>query len=148
MNNLKSKVLIQTLVIGFILNSLAFANTDTENPASIKRKTAIGENGKQIITTEILFDKTTLREDLIHTCNFLATEGVQLTFESLVIGKSFIGILGKKRISYAKGKIELPGGSVEKFEAGGAFSFRSVKISYSENEATGNYLINMVEVID
>ena len=148
MNKLRIATLALVLSIGLTLSSFVLTGFSNENPASITRSTTIGGNGKEIVKTEILLDKTTTREDLIHACKFLAEEEVQLTFESLDIRKAFFGIVGKPRIAYAKGKIELPDGSVEQFEAGGPISFQSIKITYSMNKETNDYFINMVEIVD
>ena len=148
MNKLRIVTLTLILSTGLTLSSFVLTGFGNENPASITRSTTVGGNGKEVVKTEILLDKTTTREDLIHTCKFLAKEEVQLTFELLDIRKAFFGIVGKQRIAYAKGKIELPDGSVEQFEAGGAISFQSIKITYSKGEETNNYSINMVEIVD
>ena len=124
MNKLRIVTLTLILSTGLTLSSFVLTGFGNENPASITRSTTVGGNGKEVVKTEILLDKTTTREDLIHTCKFLAKEDVQLTFELLDIRKSFFGIVGKQRIAYAKGKIELPDGSVEQFEAGRAISFQ------------------------
>ncbi|WP_162056510.1 hypothetical protein [Pontibacter pamirensis] len=105
-------------------------------------------NGDKVEKTVILLDGNTSREDVIHTCNFLAAEDVQLTFDKLVIGKSMLGLVGKSRIRFAEGKIELPDGSSEKFTAGGAASFRFIRIQYSINTATNSVQIDMLEKID
>lgn len=141
-------VLMLTVATALILNGFVPVSTDNATPAPITRSTTIDKNGKKAIKTEVLFNKTTTREDVIHTCNFLAREDVQLTFESLQIRKSFFGVFGRARIAYAKGMIELPGGSFQNFKAGGAIAFKSIKITYSQNSETQNYLINMIEIID
>ncbi|MGB3588321.1 MAG: hypothetical protein WBA23_17355 [Tunicatimonas sp.] len=134
--------LVLTLFSGFTGTYAALIGNSDKGPAPITRTV----KANSIITTEILRDKTTSREDLIHACKFLADEGVQLTFESLNIRRSFLGVLGKKRISQAKGKVELPNSSNEAFEAGDAISFHSIKITYTQNTTTNTFAINMVEI--
>jgi len=140
--------LVLTVCSGLTGSYFASANSSNKNLAPINRTVKISKNGNDIIITEVLLDKTTSREDLIHACKFLADEGVQLTFESLNIRKAFLGILGKPRIAQARGKIELPDGSSEAFAAGGAFSFHSIKITYSQNTSNNTFTINMIEIID
>ncbi|MEM9722404.1 MAG: hypothetical protein AAGA10_24265 [Bacteroidota bacterium] len=136
------------LGIAISLNSFNFPSENLEYPSLITRNTKTNSLGEQVVQTEILIDKAATREDLIHTCQFLAKENVALTFESLNIRKSFLGLFGKSRIINAKGKIKLPNDSMEEFEVGGTFGFRFIKITFSENTNTRDYYINMVEVID
>lgn len=147
MNKLRT-ILTFILSTCLALSSFVLMGFSSENPASITRSTTIDVNGKEVVKTEILLDKTTTREDLIHACKFLAEEEVQLTFETLSIRKAFFGLVGKPRIAYAKGKIELPNGSIEQFEAGGAIGFQSIKITYSRNREANDYFIDMVEIVD
>jgi len=98
--------------------------------------------------TVILLDGKTSREDLIHTCGFLANENVQLTFDKLIIGKSFLGLIGKKRIRIAEGKIKLSNGLSQSFKAGGATSFKYIKIQYSNIVAIKSAQIEMIEIND
>ena len=148
MNRLRITTTILFLGTLFMLSSFVSDPFEGENPAPITQSTNTNSIGEQLVQTEILIDKTTTREGLIHACKFLAEEDVELTFESLDIRKAFLGVLGKSRIAYAKGKIELPNGSIEEFEAGGPISFRSIKVTYSRNIETSDYYINMVEVIE
>jgi hypothetical protein len=104
--------------------------------------------GEEVIKTQITLDKHTSREALIETCGLLSKEEVALTFESLSIRKSFLGIAGKNRIATLKGQIKLPDGKIEKFAAGGLFNFQLVRIIYIQIKDTDKYTISMVEVID
>lgn len=131
-----------------MLSSFTLTHVHREYPSPIIRSVAMGERGREVILTEILLDKSTSREDLIQACQFLAEEEVQLTFESLEIRKPFLGVLGSSRIAYARGKIALPTGVDEPFEAGGIMGFRSIKIIYSRDTQTNNYAINTVEIIE
>lgn len=142
MNRLRITTTILLLGALIMLSSFVTSAFEGDHPAPIMRSTNINNIGEQVVQTEILIDKSTTREDLIHACKFLAEEDVELTFESLDIRKGFLGLLGKSRIAYAKGKIELPNGSIEEFEAGGLISFRSIKVTYSKNMETSNYYIN------
>ena len=148
MNRLRVTTTLLVLGASFMLSSFAPSTFEKDNPAPITRSTSTNDTGEQVIQTEVLIDKTTTREDLIHACKFLAEEDVDLTFESLDIRKAFFGLLGKSRIAYAKGKVALPNGSSEEFEAGGPISFRSIKVTYSRNTTTSDYYINMVEVVE
>ncbi len=75
--------------------------SDEKQPKTITRtSTLVG--GTKVEKSIILLDGSTSREDVIHTCSFLAQEDVQLTFDKLTIGKSFLGLLGKQRIRIAK----------------------------------------------
>ncbi|MEM6841186.1 MAG: hypothetical protein AAF632_03085 [Bacteroidota bacterium] len=142
--------ILRTLIvlIGLTASQLVSANDISESPMSITRTSRANAVGDEIITTEILLDENTSREDLIHICRFLGNEGVQLTFDSLNIRRSFLGILGKKRIAQATGKIVLPNGISEEFQAGGTLSFRSIKITYFQNTTSNDSAINMIEIID
>ncbi|MEM8968077.1 MAG: hypothetical protein AAGE93_16780 [Bacteroidota bacterium] len=146
--NLKVIAFVLTIYCGLTANYFALANSADRNPTPITRTSKINTTGDEIITTMVLLDKTTSREDLIHTCRFLADEDVLLTFDSLNIRKAFLGIFGKKRIVQATGKIELPNGISEAFQAGGTISFHSIKITYSQNTKNNSFAINMVEIID
>ena len=116
-------------------------------PKTIERTTT-AVNGFNFEKTIIEFNKTTSREDVIHTCAFLSKEDVQLTFSKLTIGKSFLGIIGQSRIRNAEGKIELSDGSTQSFKVGGVSSFKSLKIQYSKNTGTKVSKIEMIEKID
>lgn len=117
-------------------------------PKPITQSVDTNDRGEQIRQTIILIDQNTSREDLIHTCRFLAKDNVQLTFEELEIRKYFWRLLGKKRIARADGKILLPDGNFEAFKAGGIISFRSIEITYTKNLETEDYYIEMIEIID
>jgi hypothetical protein len=134
---------------GFIifLSSFISKPVDEKQPKTITRTSSL-VNGKEVETTLIKLDRNTSREDLIHTCNFLAKENVQLTFDKLTIGKSFLGLVGKQRIRIAEGEIKLPNGSSQRFKAGGITSFRFLKIQYSNNAATESSQIEMIETIN
>ncbi len=116
--------------------------------ATLSRTIETNSEGQEVVRTQILLNRKTSRETLIAACISLGKEQVQLTFDSLVIRKSFLGLLGKPRITYAKGQIQLPNGSTETFEAGGIFNFKSVKIAYSQVSHTDQYYINTIEIID
>jgi hypothetical protein len=73
---------------------------------------------------------------------------VSLTFEGLQIGRSFLGLAGKRRIRDVNGEIRLPNGSRQKFKAGGIFNFKYVKITYIQVDNTEEYIISMVEKVD
>jgi hypothetical protein len=104
--------------------------------------------GNEIVKTQIILDKHTSRDALIETCSLLGSENVSLTFEELSIRKSFLGLAGKNRIAKLKGQIQLPNGKSAKFKAGGMFNFNVVRITYTQQKDTGEYIIQMVEVID
>ena len=130
-----------------LLSSFISRPSDEKLPKTIT-KTSITVNGKKVEKTAILLDKSTSREDLIHTCNFLAQENVQLTFDKLTIGKSFLGLVGKQRIRIAEGMIKLANGSSQRFKAGGATGFRSIKIQYANHMLPASSQIEMIEVVD
>ena len=71
-----------------------------------------------------------------------------MTFDKLSIGKSFLGLIGKQRILLAEGKITLSDGLSQKFKAGEAASFRSIKIQYASNQLNEPPRIVMVEIVD
>jgi hypothetical protein len=109
-------------------------------------KTITTLDGNRIEKTVVLFNKKTTREDVINACTLLAKENVQLTFEKLTIGKSLLGIVGKQRIKYARGKIVLDNGETQTFEAGGVTNFRSLTISFSRDIETKKPRLEMVEI--
>ncbi|MEM9325359.1 MAG: hypothetical protein AAGA85_06875 [Bacteroidota bacterium] len=119
-----------------------------DDPSTISRSFLVSDTGERFTRTEILIDKTTSREDLIHTCKFLAREDVQLTFDQLEIRRWFFGLLGRSRITLANGRIEFQDGFSQDFNAGGIMGFRSIRIVYSENADTEDVFLNTVEVID
>lgn len=123
-NRIKKSLLL--LLTGTFISLSSFAGSVGKNlkPETITRTTEQTREGKLIRKTQVLFDKTTSREELIATCSRLSQENVQLTFEQVSIRKSFLGLLGRNRIAYAKGQIQLPNGSKEVFEAGGLFNFK------------------------
>ncbi|HVG40262.1 MAG TPA: hypothetical protein VM888_01525 [Chitinophagaceae bacterium] len=131
----------------FFLSSFITKPNDEKQPKTITRTTML-VNGKEVKKTIILLDGNTSREDLIYTCNFLANEKVQLTFNKLAIGKSFLGLIGKQRIRIAEGKIELPDGSSSSFKAGGATSFKFIKIQYLSKVSAESSQLEMIEIID
>ena len=130
----------------FFLSSFNDKSKDEKRPDTITRTLSF-INGDQVEKTIILIDGNTSREDLIHTCAFLAQENVQLTFEKIIIGRSFLGLVGKNRIRIADGKIELSNGLSQSFKAGGATSFKFIKIQYS-NTLTAKSKIEMIEIVD
>jgi hypothetical protein len=130
----------------FFLSSFVNPFSDSSQPKTITRTTSL-VNGKEIEKTIILLDGTTSREDLIKTCNFLAQENVQLTFDKLSIGKSFLGLVGRSRIRIAEGQIKLADGSLQEFKAGGPFSFKYIKIQYTNDVALNTSQIEMIEII-
>ena len=146
MNNRKITLISLVLSVWLSLSSFVFVDFKNDKPVSISRSMDTDRNGKEIIITEITLDKTTSREDLIHSCSFLAKENVQLTFESLIIGKSIFGLVGKQRITYAKGKITLLDGSFHQFEVGRILNFKSIKITYSRNKENDDLSLDMVEI--
>lgn len=125
-----------------------FSIPNNEKQPKTVTKTSTLIDGKKVETTVVLLDGNTSREDLIQTCNFLAKEQVQLTFDKLTIGKSFLGLIGKQRIRIAEGKIKLLNGSSQNFKAGGATSFKFIKIQYSNNVSVNVSQIEMIEIID
>lgn len=149
---MKSLSKITFLIFMFIgstlLSSFSLSEMNSVDHNTISRTIEKDIKGREIIKTEILLNRTTSREALIAACTSLGEEDVQLTFEALTIRKSFLGIMGKSRIAYAKGQIELPNGSSENFEAGGIFNFKSIKITHSQVDNTAEYVINMVEIVD
>ncbi|MEQ9378118.1 MAG: hypothetical protein RIG68_23210 [Imperialibacter sp.] len=132
----------------FILCSFVAPVSLEKYPSCITRISKTTDSGKELIQTEILIDKTTSREDLIHTCQFLAKEKINLTFESLKVSRPFLGLLGKSRIVGAKGEIQLPNYSNEVFEVGGSLGFKYLKITFSKNTSKDVFYFNMVEVVD
>lgn len=130
----------------FILISFRIPPSE-EFPKTISRNIS-SENGNNIQRTVIELNGDTSREHIIQTCTFLANEDVQLTFENLEIGKSFLGIIGKTRIRNIEGRIQLADGSFQNFKAGGSFGFRYLKIQYSKNLTTGSFQMEMIEKID
>ena len=144
---MRNKLILFVFGSLFFLSSFTNNNTHGKQPASITRTTKL-VNGNEVEKTVILLDRNTSREDVIYTCGFLANENVQLTFDKLIIGKSFLGLVGKNRIRVAEGTIKLSNGSSQTFKAGGAFSFKTIKIQYSNTVATKSSQIEMVEIID
>ena len=144
---MKRSFVMFSLVLSILLSSFASAANNEKLPKTITRSTSIID-GMKVEKTLIVLDGNTSREDLIHTCNYLAKENVQLTFEKLSIGKSFIGLIGKQRIRIAQGMIKLSNGSSQKFKAGGAMSFRSLKIQYTSSSLPESSQIEMIEIVD
>ncbi len=144
---MKNKILLFALTSVLFLSSFITRINNEKQPNTITRSLTV-INGNEVEKTLILFDGNTSREDVIHTCGFLAHENVQLTFDKLIIGKSFLGIIGKKRIRIAEGKITLYNGLSQTFKAGGATSFKFIKIQYSINTVNKLPQIEMVEIID
>lgn len=114
----------------------------------IHRYTISDLNGKQILKTQIVINASTTREEIISGCRQLQNEGVSLTFDKLTIRRSLFGILGRSRVSYAKGKIEMPNGDHDIFEVGGTFNFRYLKIYYSQIKNSNDFTLEMVEIIE
>ena len=136
------------LIAGIVLLSSFATVADAEKqPRTISRTVTLVDSRK-VERTIIVFNANTSREDVIQTCSFLANENVQLTFNKLTIGRSFLGILGKQRIRIAEGKIQLADGSTQEFKAGGITSFKSLSIQYSREEAKQSSRIDMIEIIE
>lgn len=129
------------------LSSFTVQPVDGKLPGTITRTTALVD-GKTRETTVIQLDGSTSREELIHTCNYLAKEGVQLTFGKLVIGRSFLGLVGKPRIRIAEGKIVLANGTTQSFKAGGVTAFRVLRIQYASLVTTDASRIEMIEIME
>ncbi len=144
---MRNKLLLFALESFFLLSSFMPKVNGEIQPKTITRSLTL-INGNEVEKTVILLDGKTSREDIIHTCVFLAHENVQLTFDKLIIGNSFLGIIGKKRIRIAEGKIALSSGAAQTFKAGGATSFNFIKIQYSKNIAKKLNQIEMIEIID
>ncbi len=149
---MKNYLHIRCLFLGLVsiisLSSFTVRQGGSADHKTITRTIEKNSAGKEIIKTQILFDKTTSREAVIAACSKLSKEQVQLTFDQLSIRKSFLGLLGKNRIAYTKGRLQLPNGLSERFEAGGNFNFRFIKLIYTQESQTGNYTLNMVEIAD
>ncbi|HEX2536119.1 MAG TPA: hypothetical protein VHK69_20405 [Chitinophagaceae bacterium] len=135
--------------LGCLLFFCSFASRpdNEKQPGTITRTEALVD-GKKLEKTVILLDGSTSREDLIHTCQFLAGENVQLTFDKLSIGRSFLGLAGKQRIRVAEGTIRLANGAAQSFKAGGITSFRFIKIQYTKDLAGETAQLEMIEIVD
>ena len=144
----KRNLFVLTIVGLIALSGFYVPNGKLSDHKTVTRTVEKDNAGKEVIKTQIILDKTTSREALIAACSSLSRENVQLTFKLLVIRKSFFGLLGRSRISYAKGTIQLPDGSSQEFEAGGTFNFRLIRITYTQVSKTSEYRIGMVETID
>jgi hypothetical protein len=144
---MKIKFVFVLLGLSIFLSSFTSGSESEKLPKTIT-KTKILVDGKKLERTVILFDGHTSREDIIHTCNFLAKENVQLTFDKLSIGKSFLGIIGKQRIRIAEGLIRLANGSSQRFKAGGFTSFKTIKIQYISTILPESSQIEMIEIFD
>jgi hypothetical protein len=117
---------------------------DEQYPKTIKREdTIIGNFDAQ--RTIIKLDGNTTREEVIETCSFLASENVLLTFDKLVIGRSFLGVIGKKRIRKVAGQISFLTGLSQNFKAGGLTGFKYLKIQYTTTRKQGYTQIEMIE---
>jgi hypothetical protein len=143
---MKSRFSLFILGLLIVLSSFISSPTNENLPKTLTRNSTLID-GKKVERTVILLNGNTSREDVIHTCNFLAKENVQLTFEKLSIGRSFLGLIGKQRIRIAEGKIKLPNGSSQKFKAGGVTSFRFIKIQYMNNSLPELSGIEMIESV-
>ena len=128
---------ILPVILILLLCSFSSVEAANDQPRAVTRQAKTLATGESVIETQIRIDATTSREELIHTCKFLASEGVELTFEELQIGKAVLGVVGRSRIKRVKGQIELSDGPKEAFRAGGAFSFNSLTITYIEDAKTG-----------
>jgi hypothetical protein len=144
---MRKKFVLFTLTCLILLSSFTSKPGDEKLPKTITRVSTLVE-GKNVEKTVILLDGNTSREELIQTCNFLAKENVQLTFDKLTIGKSFLGLIGKQRIRIAEGMIKLANGSSQRFKAGGATGFRFIKIQYLNNILPESSQIEMIEIVD
>jgi hypothetical protein len=141
-------LLLAAISLVTIFSSFAVKKNWPANHKTTSKTVERNNEGKTVIKTQILLDRTTSREDLIAACSLLSKENVQLTFDLLQIRKSFLGVLGNSRIAYAKGQIQLPDGSVERFRAGGPFNFKFIRIIYFQDSQTNQYKISMVETVD
>ena len=130
-----------------VLSSFASSLPNEFLPKTITRNATLVD-GKKVERTVILLDGSTSREDVIQTCNFLAKENVQLNFDKLSIGKSFLGLFGKQRLQIVEGKITLPNGASQSFKAGGPASFKFLKIQYVSNPVPESSQIEMIEIVD
>ncbi len=144
---MKTQLSVFVLISLFFLSAFTFKSNDDKQPKTITRTVKL-VNGNPVERTIVLLDGNTSREDVISTCSFLSHENVQLTFDKLIIGKSFLGLVGKTRIRTAEGRIKLPDGSSQTFKAGGATSFRFIKIQYENNLAAKSFGIEMIEIVD
>jgi len=144
---MSNKLVLIALGSFFLLTSFVNQPSNGNQPRTITRTTLV-ENGNEVEKTVILFNGETSREDVISTCGFLAHENVQLTFDKLIIGRSFLGLIGKNRIRIAEGKIQLSNGDTQSFKAGGAMSFKMIKIQYSKTASMKSSQIEMIEIID
>lgn len=135
-------------MVSVLLFSSFASNSDHKRQHQPITRTSKIENGRHITETTILFDKHTSRDNVISVCTTLAKENVQLTFDKLTIGRGLFGLLGKNRIRTMEGKIELTNGQSQKFQAGGTFGFRYVKIIYATNTEDKSSFIEMIEVVD
>lgn len=143
--NLK-QILFATISV--LLFSSFASNPDHKGQHQPITRTSKIENGSHVMETIILFDKHTSSDNVIGVCTTLAKENVQLTFDKLTIGRGLFGLLGKNRIRTMEGKIELPNGQSQKFQAGGPFGFRYVKIIYATNTENKSSIIEMIEIVD
>ena len=140
-------IFLLALISMLFLHSFNYKFSHEKLPGTIT-KTSILIEGNQLERTVIKLDKNTSREDLISTCSFLAKENVQVTFDKLIIGKSFLGLIGKQRIRIAEGKIQLSNGVSQNFKAGGITNFKFLKIQYLNSVATKYIIIEMIEIVD
>jgi hypothetical protein len=143
---MRNKLFFFAFGCAFFLSAFTAKPSGEKFPKTITRTSTL-VNGATVEKTVILLDGNTSREELIHTCNFLAQENVQLTFDKLSIGRSFLGVAGKQRIRIAKGKIELANGTAQGFKAGGLTGFRFLKIQYSKNLSTAIPQMEMIEIV-
>lgn len=141
---IKKPLLMLTIVSVITLSSFSIRNNAFSDHKTVSRTVEKNQEGEEVIKTQIILNKTTSREALIAACSSLREENVELTFELVEIRK----ILGKPRIAYAKGKIQLPDGSSENFKAGGVFGFKFIRITYFQVTKTNQYRMGMVEIVD
>ena len=145
-SNIKSAFFLASTL--FFLCGFNTPISDEKYPPCISRTVTSNELGQEVVKTEILIDKSTSREALIHTCRFLANEKIDLTFETLKISRPILAFLGQSRITEAKGQIQLPNGFYETFQIGGTLGFNYLKITFSENKDKEAFYFNMVEMVD
>ncbi|SHF64405.1 hypothetical protein SAMN05444008_110163 [Cnuella takakiae] len=139
--------LLVLLFLAFSPTLLRATPPEDHLPKSITRS-QFTQNNRSLIRTVVQLDKNTTAQDVIQACNFLAAEGVTLRFSTLKIGRSFVGIAGKKRILVANGELFLPGGKSQQFNAGGLLGFRYLSLQYVTDAEGKSAMIEMISSVD